>query len=155
MHSAFFSAHTIFAAKIKRPSHVKLMLANISLMFEGCLRLLTQVDNQQFIGKLNKEWLFLFSILFSSCAFVLLIQWRPQSWLLDLSYFGVQFFPAIFIFLQLCKTTKNTNNSKNKKGDKTKIKQEQIRNGLMLLSLKFLCCAGMSNRYLSELVCAL
>ena len=41
----FQAAPTIFAAKIKRPSHVKLMLANISLMFEGRLRLLTQVDN--------------------------------------------------------------------------------------------------------------
>jgi len=65
----------------------------------------------------------------------------------------VQFFPAIF--LQLCKTTKNTKNSKNKNKNKTKIKHEQIKNGLIFLSLKFLCCAGMSNRYVSELVCAL
>jgi len=45
MYSVFSSAHTIFAAKIKRPSHVKLMLANISLMFEDRLRLLRQVDS--------------------------------------------------------------------------------------------------------------
>ena len=67
------------------------------------------------------------------------------------------FQPYFYNFIKQNKKTKNkkktTNNSKNK--NKTKIKQEQIKNGLMFLSLKFLCCAGMSNRYVSELVCAL
>jgi len=51
-------------------------------------------------------------------------------------------------FYNFVKQQKTPTTAKKKKQNKTKIKQEQIRNGLMFLSLKFLSCAGMSNRYI-------
>ena len=61
--------------------------------------------------------------------------------------FEYNFFPATF--LQPCKTTKAPTT---KTKSKQKVKQEQIKNALIILSLKFLFCAGMSNRYVIELV---